>query len=82
MKAFIIQYPFGVAAFDEKNSFVEKVLFPKKPQAAARSLLKAESGKISDEILSLITLLKNAGYDIFVFENASSIRGSAKKNKR
>ena len=71
MKAFIIQYPFGVAAFDEKNSFVEKVLFPKKPQAAARSLLKAESGKISDEIFSLITLLKNAGYDTFVFENAT-----------
>ncbi len=71
MKAFIIQYPFGVAAFDEKNSFVEKVLFPKKPQAAAESLLKAESGKISDELLSLITLLKNTGYDIFVFENAT-----------
>jgi nucleolar protein 56 len=71
MKAFIIQYPFGVAAFDEKNAFVEKVLFPKKPQAAAKSLLKAEAGKVSDEIFSLITLLKNAGYDNFVLENAN-----------
>jgi len=71
MKVFIIQFPVGIAAFDDKKAFVEKVLFPKKPQAAARSLLEAESGKMSDELFSLVTLLKNAGYDIFVFENAS-----------
>ncbi len=71
MKAFIIQYPFGVAAFDEKNTLVEKVLFPKKPQAAARSLLQTESGKLSDEVFSLVSLLRNVGYDAIVFENAS-----------
>ncbi|MGA2387131.1 MAG: C/D box methylation guide ribonucleoprotein complex aNOP56 subunit [Candidatus Bathyarchaeia archaeon] len=71
MKAFIIQFPFGVAAFDDKKGLVEKVLFPKKPLAAAKSLLKTESGKLSDEVFSLVTLLKNAGYDAFVFENAS-----------
>jgi nucleolar protein 56 len=71
MKAFIIQFPFGVAAFDDKKGSVEKILFPKKPQAAARSLLKTEAGKLSDELFSLVTLLKNAGYDTFVFENAS-----------
>ena len=71
MKAFIIQFPFGVAAFDEKNGLVDKVLFPKKPQAAARSLLKAEAGKMSDDIFSLISLLKNVGYDAFLFENAN-----------
>ena len=71
MKAFIIQFPFGVAAFDDKKGLVEKVLFPKKPLAAARSLLKTETGKISDEVFALVTLLKNAGYDTFVFENAN-----------
>ena len=71
MKAFIVQFPYGVAAFDDKNSLVEKVLFPKKPQAAARSLLKTEAGKMSDEVFSLITLLKNVGYDAFAFENAN-----------
>ena len=71
MKAFIIQFPFGVAAFDEKNSLVEKVLFPKEPQAAARSLLKAETGKFSDEIFSIVNLLKDVEYDTFVFENAN-----------
>ncbi|MCL1978031.1 MAG: C/D box methylation guide ribonucleoprotein complex aNOP56 subunit [Candidatus Bathyarchaeota archaeon] len=71
MKAFIIHYPFGVAAFDEKNNLVEKVLFPKKPQAAAKSLLKTESGKLSDEVFSLVSLLRNVGYEIFVFENAN-----------
>jgi nucleolar protein 56 len=71
MKAFIIQFPYGVAAFDDKNSLVEKALFPKKPQAAARSLLKTEAGKMSDEVFSLISLLKNADYSTFVFENAN-----------
>ena len=80
MKAFIIQYPFGVAAFDEKNSLVDKVLFPRKPLAAARSLLKAESGKISDEAFSLVSLLINAGYDVIVFENASIADEVHRKN--
>ncbi len=76
MKAVIIQFPFGVVAFDEQNNLIEKVLFPKMPQVAARSITKIEAGKISDEITSLITLLQNAGYDTFVFENAS-IAGEA-----
>ena len=71
MKAFIIQFPYGVAAFDDKNSLVEKVLFPRKPQAAARSLLKTEAGQMSDDVFSLISLLKNVGYDTFVFEKAN-----------
>jgi nucleolar protein 56 len=70
MKVFVIQFPFGVAAFDEKKGLVEKVLYTKKPQAAARSLLKTETGKLSDEVFSLISLLKNVGFDSFVFENA------------
>ncbi|MFA7398238.1 MAG: C/D box methylation guide ribonucleoprotein complex aNOP56 subunit [Candidatus Bathyarchaeia archaeon] len=69
MKAFIVQFPFGVAAFDQKNSLIEKALFPKKPQAAAKSLLRTESGKLSDQITSLVTLLVNVGYDTFVFSN-------------
>jgi len=69
MKTMIIQFPFGVVAFDEQNNLVEKVLFPKKPQAAAKSIMKIEAGKIS-EITSLVTLLQNAGYDTFAFENA------------
>ncbi|MCL2642670.1 MAG: C/D box methylation guide ribonucleoprotein complex aNOP56 subunit [Candidatus Bathyarchaeota archaeon] len=71
MKAFIIHYPFGVAAFDEKDSLVDKVLFSKKPQAAAKSLLKLESGKASDEVFSLVSLLGNVGFEVFVFENAN-----------
>jgi len=71
MKAFIIHYPFGVVAFDAQGSLVEKVLFPKKPQVAAESLLKIESGKLSDEILSLVSLLSSVSYDVFVFENVN-----------
>ncbi|MCW4047976.1 MAG: C/D box methylation guide ribonucleoprotein complex aNOP56 subunit [Candidatus Bathyarchaeota archaeon] len=70
MKAVIVQFPFGVVAFDENGNVAEKVLFSKKPQEAAKSLMKIESGKIS-EITSLIAALKDADYDLFVFENAS-----------
>ena len=79
MKSIIIQFPYGVAAFDDKNGLVEKVLFPKKPQAAARSLIKTEAGKMSDEIFSLISLLKNAGYDIFIFEHANLAEETQRK---
>ncbi len=66
----IIQFTFGVAAFDEQGNLADKVLFPKKPQEAAKSILKIESGKIS-EITSLITALQDASYDTFIFENAA-----------
>ncbi len=81
MKAFIVQFPFGVAAFDDKNNLVEKALFPKKPQAAAKSLLRSESGKLSDQAASLIGLLKNLDYDVFVFENANVAEDAKRKQK-
>ena len=81
MKLFIVQFPFGVAAFDENNGLVEKALFPKKAQAAAKSLLKTESGKISDQVSSLITLLASVGYDTFVFEAANLAEEAQKKLK-
>ena len=79
MKAFIVQFPFGAAAFDDKNNLIEKALFPKKAQAAAKSLLKTETGKLSDQFSSLITLLKNSGYDTFVFENANLAEETQRK---
>ena len=71
MKVFIIQFPFGIAAFDEKKSLIEKALFPKKAQVAAKNLLKAETGKLSDQLTSLVSLLKNLEYGTFIFENAA-----------
>jgi nucleolar protein 56 len=70
MKARIIQFTFGVAAFDEQNRLVAQALFPKKPRAVAKSLMKVETGKIIDETKSIITQLKAEGYDSFVFESA------------
>jgi len=70
MKAVIIQFPFGLAVFDEQSNLVEKILFSKKPQVAAEKILKAEEGKVSEEIASLIYMLQKAGYDTILFENA------------
>jgi nucleolar protein 56 len=58
-------------AFDEENSLIDTVLFPKKPQLAAKILMKVEAGKMPDEIAELIKRLRENGYESFVFENAS-----------
>jgi nucleolar protein 56 len=81
MKIFIVQFPFGVAAFDENNGLVEKALFPKNANEAAKSLVKTETGKISDEVSSLISLLASVGYDVFVFESANLAAEAQKKMK-
>ena len=71
MKAFIVQFPFGILAFDEENKLIEKTLFSKKPQVAAKTLLRIEAGKISDNIIALINQIKEAGYTTFVFDNGN-----------
>ncbi len=71
MKAVIIQFTFGLVAFDEKNNLLEKMLFQKKPQAAAKKILKVEEGKLSDKTYSLVSMLQKMGCDVFAFENAN-----------
>ena len=71
MKATIVQSTFGILAFDEEGKLIEKALFPKKPRDVAETLLKLESGKIVEEVANLIKTLRESGYDVFVFENAT-----------
>src|SRR4030043_2146444 len=79
MKALIVQFPFGFAAFNEKGKLMDQGLFPKKPQAAAKALAKIEAGKVSDELSALVNKLKDAGYDVFAFENAAVAADAQKK---
>ena len=79
MKAFIVQFPFGILALNEENAIVETALFPKKPQAAAKALLRIESGKTPEAFTTMINQLKEAGYDYFVFDNAVLANEAQKK---
>jgi nucleolar protein 56 len=72
MKAIIIQFPFGVVAFDEANTIVGRKVYPKKPQAAAKAIAKIEPDRLSDETVALITQLQTSGFDAFVFENQNA----------
>jgi nucleolar protein 56 len=74
MNATIVECPFGILAFNEENKLIETVLFPKKPQSAAKALIQIETGKMVDEVAELINRLKKSGCEIFVFENASLAR--------
>ncbi len=68
MKATIIECVMGVLAFGEKNELVDTVLFPKNPKEIAERLEKIETGKVIEEVASLIGKLQEKGYDTFTFE--------------
>jgi len=62
---------FGILAFDEANELLDKALFQRSPQVAAKAFLDVEAGKIDKTIRSLIDTLKDKGFDIFVFQNSN-----------
>ncbi len=69
MKAVIIQFPFGVVAFDEEGKIVGRKIYPRKPQSAAKIIVKADPDKLSDEASALIVQLQSGGYGPFLLEN-------------
>jgi nucleolar protein 56 len=69
VKITLIELPFGVLAFNEENRIVNKVMFEKKPQLAAKSFLDVEAGRTIEELHDIIGTLTQEGYDTFVFEN-------------
>ena len=69
MKTTLIECSFGILAFNEENELIDKVLFQKKPQVAAKTLLDIEAGRMVDAVQNLMETLKDKGYDTFVFEN-------------
>jgi len=83
MKVTIVEGPFGVLAFDDQNRLIEKALFDKKPQSAAKAVMKIEGGKVTEEIKQLFKTLADRGCDIFVLENeglADSVRRALNVN--
>ena len=78
MKARIVQFTFGLGAFNEKDKLVRKKLFDKKPQMAAKEIIKLEAGIVGSKLASLIAILEKDGYDTFMFGNRD-IANSVKK---
>ena len=79
MKATIVECSFGTLAFDEENKLVGKMLFPRRPEKAAKSLADIQAGKVTDEIAELIRELEKSSYDLFVFENATLAKEAKEK---
>jgi nucleolar protein 56 len=73
-KVMVIVCSFGLIAFDEENTLVDKALFPRRPQEAAKTLMKIEAAKATEETLELVKRLRNRGFDYFVFEDAALAR--------
>jgi len=68
--ATIIKSTFGILAFNKESKIIGSVLFPKKPQKAAKILAKIEAGKFVDELGQLIDELAKNGFDTYVFESS------------
>lgn len=70
MKTTLIECSFGILAFNEKTELIEKVLFPKTPQLAAKTLLDIETGKMDEPFCNLMDRLKTKGFKTFIFQNS------------
>ncbi len=69
MQAIVVQFTFGIVAFDEKYNFKDVILYKKDPELAAENIINNENGKLSPEIESLIKSMQNKNFDEFLFEN-------------
>ncbi len=69
----------GVFGFDEKNQLIDKILFPKDPAEIADKLGKTETGKVIDEIATLVEKLQAKGYTEYVFESPEMARNAREK---
>lgn len=79
MKATIIECVMGVFGFGEANELVDEVLFPKDAKEVAERLGKIETGRVVDEIATLIEKLRSKGYNIFAFESPDMARNAREK---
>jgi len=68
MRATIVENVMGIFGFGESDELVDKILFPKDPKEIAERLRKIETGRVVDEIVTLIEKLKSKGYTSFIFE--------------
>jgi len=74
MRCTVLELVFGVVALDDKMNVVDYILFPKNPVDLAEKLYIMETGGVLDELIELVSRLKNKGFKYFVFERESSSR--------
>jgi len=79
MKATIVECVIGVFGFGEVNELVDKFLFPKDPKEVAERLGKIGTGKVIDEIATLVKKLQDKGFTLFIFENPEIARDIREK---
>lgn len=79
MKAAIVECVMGVFVFGENNELVDRILFPKDPKEIAERLEKIETGKVIDEIATLVKKLQDKGYTLFTFESPETARNAREK---
>jgi len=79
MKATVVECVMGIFGFGEANELVDKILFPKDPKEIAERLRKIETGKVIDEIATLVKKLQDKGYTLFMFESLETARNARER---
>ena len=79
VKVSIVESVIGLFGFDEDNTIVEKVFFPKDVLKTAERLKKIEDGELIKEIAELIEKLEAKGFTYFIFENQELSKNFSKK---
>lgn len=69
MKAIIVQFTFGLVAFNEKCQLNEIFLFEKNPKLVAKNFKNYEDGILFLQLRSFINTLLNKDFTDFSFEN-------------
>jgi len=79
MKATVVECVMGIFGFGEANELVDKILFPKDPKEIAERLRKIETGKVIDEMATLVKKLQDKGYTLFMFESLETARNARER---
>ncbi|MEM3570839.1 MAG: hypothetical protein QW589_02775, partial [Candidatus Bathyarchaeia archaeon] len=69
MKSYIVESILGVFAFKESGEILDKSIFKLDLNELPKNLFAIQSGKLINNVKSMIKSLKDKGYDVFVFEN-------------
>jgi nucleolar protein 56 len=78
MKAYIVQSPLGIFAFDEEFKVIDQIYFPRDAKKIAEKLVQE---RLTQEEEQLIEKLKKKGYSIFISSKKDEVYREEKENQ-
>ncbi|MDI6825901.1 MAG: C/D box methylation guide ribonucleoprotein complex aNOP56 subunit [Candidatus Aenigmarchaeota archaeon] len=77
MKAYIVQNPVGIFAFDENGEVIGQILFPRDAKKVAEKIVQDE---LTTEEKQMVEQLKKKGYTLFISSKKNEVYQSEEEN--